>query len=435
VFVSTQKGFFKYDIVKNTFIPDNLMNRILGKDLNIYCLKEIGQKVWVLNDSKVGFFERNGNFFHKDFGEYSVGNNDLIPNFNLMFPLNDSTNLFTSYHGFTLLHRSTLGKNPELFKPFVLAISAIGKDTIHVDLSNSGFPIPFTHNLLKIDFGLPNFGFPPNSISYSIDGKKWVVATGSPIMVSNIGSGEHKLRIKALYSDIQDVTSDEIVFHIAKPWYFSFWGFCIWIFMVIIFSLLVRLVYRRRIKKAHELLEMQQQEALLQQQSHYENEVLKTQQKLMLLENEQLESEVRFKSKELANLVINNIHRNEVLNNIRELFTKVQEESSQKLPKKYYDKLLESIDQYITGNDDWEVFELNFNKAYEGFFKKLKSAHPGLTPNDLRLSAYLRMNLTTKEIAPLLNISVRSVEVSRYRLRKKLDLTHDDNLIDYMLQI
>ena len=69
------------------------------------------------------------------------------------------------------------------------------------------------------------------------------------------------------------------------------------------------------------------------------------------------------------------------------------------------------------------------------FFKKIKSLHPALTSNDLRLCAYLRLNLTSKEIAPLLNISVRSVEIKRYRLRKKMDLTHEQGLVEYILAV
>jgi len=81
------------------------------------------------------------------------------------------------------------------------------------------------------------------------------------------------------------------------------------------------------------------------------------------------------------------------------------------------------------------LFEEAFNNADKDFLKKIKSSHPALTSNDLRLCAYLRLNLSSKEIAPLLNISSRSVEVKRYRLRKKLGLSHEDSLSDYILEI
>ena len=81
------------------------------------------------------------------------------------------------------------------------------------------------------------------------------------------------------------------------------------------------------------------------------------------------------------------------------------------------------------------MFQEAFNNADKKFLKKIKSKHAELTPNDLRLCAYLRLNLSSKEIAPLLNISPRSVEVKRYRLRKKMNLPHDTNLTNYIIEI
>ena len=80
------------------------------------------------------------------------------------------------------------------------------------------------------------------------------------------------------------------------------------------------------------------------------------------------------------------------------------------------------------------MFEENFDQAHNNFFKRLKKEFPSLTPGDLRLCAYLHMNLTSKEIAPLLNISIRGVEIHRYRLRKKLGLSGDENLVEFILR-
>src|SRR5690606_5252453 len=95
--------------------------------------------------------------------------------------------------------------------------------------------------------------------------------------------------------------------------------------------------------------------------------------------------------------------------------------------------VLGEIDRNINSEDDWKFFEDAFNNADKDFLKRIKARHDNLTHHDLRLCAYLRLNLSSKEIAPLLNISVRSVEMKRYRLRKKFDLPHPDNLTDYIL--
>ena len=84
---------------------------------------------------------------------------------------------------------------------------------------------------------------------------------------------------------------------------------------------------------------------------------------------------------------------------------------------------------------DWEQFARHFDQVHSHFLKKVRQHYPQLTVKDHRLCAYLRMNLSSKEMASLMNISVRSVEVARYRLRKKLALESEVNLVEFMLQI
>ncbi|HKK12529.1 MAG TPA: LuxR C-terminal-related transcriptional regulator [Flavobacteriaceae bacterium] len=122
------------------------------------------------------------------------------------------------------------------------------------------------------------------------------------------------------------------------------------------------------------------------------------------------------------------IKKNEFLNSIKS-------ELKKKNVSKTLNPIIKIIDRNLNNTDDWKFFKEAFNNADKDFLNKIKSKHPDLTPNDLRLCAYLRLNLSSKEIAPLLNISPRSVEVKRYRLRKKMDLDHDANLTNYILEI
>ena len=82
---------------------------------------------------------------------------------------------------------------------------------------------------------------------------------------------------------------------------------------------------------------------------------------------------------------------------------------------------------------DWGNFAQHFDKVHSDFVRILKEKHPTTTPNEIKLSAYLRMNLSTKEIAQLMNISVRGIEISRYRLRKKLNLATEVSLFEYLI--
>jgi DNA-binding CsgD family transcriptional regulator len=86
-------------------------------------------------------------------------------------------------------------------------------------------------------------------------------------------------------------------------------------------------------------------------------------------------------------------------------------------------------------NDEWEQFSIHFNNVHGDFLIKLSEKYPILKAHELKLSAYLRMNLTSKEIAQLMSISVRGVEISRYRLRKKLNIPTETNLFQFLFEI
>ncbi|MFO7701878.1 MAG: LuxR C-terminal-related transcriptional regulator, partial [Psychroflexus maritimus] len=152
--------------------------------------------------------------------------------------------------------------------------------------------------------------------------------------------------------------------------------------------------------------------------------------RLIEVKNQQLEKDIESKNRELAISTMSLIKKNEFLNQLQSEINKYKEE-----PKKGIVQIGKIINRKLNQNSDWEFFEKAFNNADQDFFKKIKEIHPNLTPNDLKLCAYLRLNLSSKEIAPLFNISTKSVEVKRYRLRKKMDLDRDVSLTNYILEL
>ncbi|MCY1542441.1 hypothetical protein D9M68_781880 [compost metagenome] len=129
------------------------------------------------------------------------------------------------------------------------------------------------------------------------------------------------------------------------------------------------------------------------------------------------------------------VYKNELLQKISQEITKLKDENGKKLSDDQLRKIQKVIDDGMNDERDWNLFESSFNEAHESFFKKLKVNHPDLVPNDLKLCAYLRMNMSSKEMASLLNISLRGVEIRRYRLRKKLNIPHDKNLTEFLMEL
>jgi len=181
---------------------------------------------------------------------------------------------------------------------------------------------------------------------------------------------------------------------------------------------------------------LQIQQKLQQEKEEYlKQEAIANEQKIVKLKNEQLQADLVGKNRELANSAMNIVYKNELLQKIRDELHSLKDSNGKKLGDEHLKKIQKVIDEGMTDDRDWNLFEKSFDEAHENFFKKIKVNYADLVPNDLKLCAYLRMNMSSKEIASLLNISLRGVEVRRYRLRKKLNIAHDKNLAEFLMEL
>jgi DNA-binding CsgD family transcriptional regulator len=211
-------------------------------------------------------------------------------------------------------------------------------------------------------------------------------------------------------------------FKVTPPWYRSTLAMMLYIILGTLILIGLNLSYRGYYKR-------QRDRMLKAKTADLELRDLAAQQEIMALKNQQLQQDIEARNRELAISTMSMINKNTTLNKLKSELVKSKEESENIAPA------LSIIDQALKNDQDWEFFEQAFNHADKKFFKRIKEKHPSLTPNDLRLCVYLRLNLSSKEIAPLLNISARSVEIKRYRLRKKLDLERDVNLSEYVINL
>lgn len=154
---------------------------------------------------------------------------------------------------------------------------------------------------------------------------------------------------------------------------------------------------------------------------------------IVKLRNEKLKADIRNKSKQLANQTMDVLQKNRFLTDIKLEMIDLKKKAQSEEVRSSMRKMIRKIDRNIEDEHTHKIFETNFDQVHENFLARLQVAFPNLSAKDLRLCAYLRLNLSSKEIAPLLNISVRGVEISRYRLRKKLNLNHQQHLADFIL--
>ena len=233
---------------------------------------------------------------------------------------------------------------------------------------------------------------------------------------TNLAPGEYVFSVQ---SDISPHTT-ALHFSIASQWYETVWARVLYVSFFLLLAYLFYRFQQYRLERHRRRLEIEKARELQQQ--------------MIRARNEQLQLDVENKSKELANSTMNLIRKNEILLKVKEELKKLRAESDAASLHVNDKRLLRLIDANISDQHDWKVFETHFTRVHDRFFKQLKADFPDLTGGDLRMAAYLKMNLSSKEIAPLLNISVRGVENKRYRLRKKLNLDHEGSLVDLLMR-
>ncbi len=159
----------------------------------------------------------------------------------------------------------------------------------------------------------------------------------------------------------------------------------------------------------------------------------KTKKRKTELEKDKLSIKLEHTNKELTTYVMYLLRKNEFIISIAEKL-KVARLDAKAENKKIMTELIKELESNST-MISWEEFEVRFQQVYTGFYKKLNTVYPDLTPNELRLCAFFRLNMTTKEIAAITYQSINSITVARYRLRKKLDLNSDDNLVAFLTKM
>ncbi|SCX86465.1 helix-turn-helix and ligand-binding sensor domain-containing protein [Flavobacterium caeni] len=279
---------------------------------------------------------------------------------------------------------------------------------------------------IDIDVVSGVYGQAQQDFFYTLNGaKEFNRIRNGHLTLNNLGAGEQHLEFYRFDGKIFAKVSD-YRFDVKNPWYFSIW-------MVLVYILAVSgsffLYYRWN--KMRYLQKLQLKEEELRHQQKIRELEIKTENELNIQEYEKhiLELELQTKSSEVAGKSLSIAKQGEMIENIRQILESEDDIARLKA------EVLKAIKINSINRHEWEVFENNLSQIHQGFISSVTSKYPQLTAKDIKLCIYLKMNLSSKEIAPLMNISFRGVELHRYRLRKKLGLSAEDNLYKFMLSI
>lgn len=279
---------------------------------------------------------------------------------------------------------------------------------------------------LKINVISGIYGASKPNLYYRLNDKnEYTPVLNGLVVLNNLNSGSHSILIyKNDGANYEKVSSFD--FTVAQPWYFSFW--VILLYFLLIGAVLFfyykwnKLRYVQKLKLQAE--EQKHQREILEMELKAENEL-----NVQEYEKHILELELQTKSSEVAGKSLSIAKQSEMIENIQSILDS----------EKDFNRLKSEIKKAIKINEvnkhEWETFETNLNQIHNEFIINLSKKYPHLTPKDIKLCIYLKMNLSSKEIAPIMNISFRGVELHRYRLRKKLNLSQEDNLSKFLLTL
>lgn len=299
--------------------------------------------------------------------------------------------------------------------------------------------LPHSLNSIKIEFALPEYtGM--NNVEYRcmLEGydKEWSRPMSAPYKeYTQLPSGTYKFRVRALNRISGRTQEIEAVIKVLPAWYET------WLDIVAagLACRYVLKIIKRRTERELVRIKAEQERQMREQEIKLQVEREKRKHQLAEMRNEQLDTELKHKQSQLSDSTMNLMRKNDMLQQIDGEMAELSESMRRGDPKarltRQIQEIRKSIQTNMNDDDNWEKFEENFNMVYDDFMKTLTARFPDLKTNDRKLCAYLRMGLSSKEMASLLNTPVRSIETARYRLRKKLNLDGGENLTEFIRNI
>ena len=300
--------------------------------------------------------------------------------------------------------------------------------------------LPHSLNSIRIEYVMPEYRG-EKGVLYScyLEGYEKEMSTmshSSSKEYTKLEKGKYIFHVKA--RNLVDGTESEsqIVIRILPAWYETWWAYLLYIILIVTGVWALLRYMNLRAEKELTKVKKEKERQMKEQQMEFHLAEEKKEKELAKLRSKQLEVELKHKSSELSDSAMNLVRKNDMLQaidqNMEQLSESVRrEETKARLVKKIGD-IRKEIKMHMNDDDNWNKFEENFNLVYDNFSQKIMEAFPQLKKSDLKLCVYLRMGLSSKEMASLLNTSVRSIETARYRLRKKLDIDTGSNLTDFI---
>lgn len=447
VVVASRYGLFRYNSLAGALERyEWLENALDGRKAYTYIQQDSLQNIWYVTGGSLKLlrYDSSKRRYYREENELYL-KNSLTEDFEHIQVLDGKKALIGMEDGFSLLDFSKPWIAESMFDLQIRKVYLTGaKDSLIYGCSgflpdDKELKIPYKRNSIKIEYNA-NVSDELVTLNYAcrLDGpvsEAWYYQGDSKAKeYTALPEGHYTFYVRACLGQDTIVGETSFSFDILPPWYRTWWSYLIYLSLV---GLVLYYAYYRLVDGRKQLL-MQKELELYHQKEIFQKESELNDKKISSLKEEKLQAELNYKSEELLRSTMNIVRKNEILLEIkREVMgfsASIKDGDMVSLRRKTV-CLLGQINTNLDHDDDMLNFQKMFDSVHNDFFRILEKKYPDLSRKEKLLCAYIHMNLLSKEMAPLLNISLRGVEISRYRLRKKLNLAEGENLAEFLQKL
>ena len=435
------KGYFSFDPIDNTFVPKKYASQLFKNIKGINSIVQKGNIFWYSTPKSLGYIVRDRDRFKNVQSSFYSIRNKHLNDFNKFEKLNDSVFGIGIHNGLVFHTIKNVGFDSKKQTPLLRSLEFISKtDTITKPIYKKELDdIPNGNNFLRVTIASPKTPFLSSSqIQYRLIGlneewSNWEFV--SELNFPGLSAGKYVLELRSGGENENISKTISRAFYVKSPWYLTKVAFAFYLLFFLVINVLYRRYFKKKSQKQIKDLKQAEENKRKYQEEVFKMDRLETEKEMLILREENLNLEIKKKNSALASSTLNNIKKNELLTDLIKDIKNIDAElmnSSLHYPVK---KVIKKINNHLVDKEDWLTFQLHFRNSHAQFFENLREKHPDLSSNEIKLCAYLKLNISSKEIASLMNIAITSVEQSRYRLRKKINLDKDINLVNYIHRI
>jgi DNA-binding CsgD family transcriptional regulator len=384
--------------------------------------------------------DKNGNYKNTA-AIFSNLTGNLVSNY-LSITTIDKSNIFIGLTSGLAHYDSNITHNLKVKPKVFIRSFSFQKDTLVLGNGNKTimkYDIPYSSNHVRFTFSSPTYdNIESVEYSYQLQGfdDKW--SNWSSISIkeyTNLREGDYNMKLRSKNSNGIQSEVATVGFSISPPWYRHFLAYLGYILLLIFSAAYIRKRIRTKIRKNKYYETIEQRRLYLEKESKIRQEQFDLEKEIEKLKNEKLQIKILAKDKELVNNSLQVVKKNKILNGIIHKLKDINLETFDEPTKFQFAKLNKSIIKEVNTDKSWKDLEKHIKNVHFDFLKRLKEKYPTISPRELDLSTYLLMNMSTKEIAEIMNISNGGVELARYRLRKKLELNKKENLTGFLMSV